>query len=253
MAKISNKFIVPKIPTGLDIAVFYTEAAIFSTGITAAKVLAKSQQLLKNSGNNNPFDKQGQGSDSIFPDAKPDGQGGFTIAQNWNGRMSSSLTGMPVMCSLRIVGTTYIALDGSTITIPDITFETVLITAKLGKNIEKTDVNSNFGSVKEWINQKDYEIEIRAIVTASAPVNDDIETANQDGVYPLYNMEAIMTALNAPISLQVECWYLNKLFNIKYIVIEDGVQINQVEGEYEMQRLVIPALSDFPLIITVSA
>ena len=245
------KFIIPKVGIPYGIAYFYAESALFSTGILAAEALQNSQRLLKASGSDSNFEPQGSGQNQIFPDAKPDGKGGFTIAQNWNGHMSSSLSGMPVMCYFRIIGTTYTAIDGSTITVPDITFETVIITCKLGKNIEKTEVNSDFGSVKEFINRKDVEIEIRAIVTASAPVNGNIENVNQDGVYPMSNMEAIMIALNASISLNIDCRYL-KMLGVDYIVIEDGVQINQVEGEYEMQRLIIPCISDNPLVITLA-
>lgn len=231
---------------------------LFGTGIKAAELNQRVSKDVRELNNKDLF--AGANPDSIYsdnpnpviPDANPDGKGGFNKTTSWGGYMSSSLNGMPVMCRLKIVGTTYTALDGSQITIPDIIFETVIITLRQGKNIEKTDVNRSTGSVKEYIGRKDWSIEIRAIITASAPVNSEIQKRSQDGVYPIENMEAIMIMLDAPISLKVECWYLNKIAGIEYITIDDGTAIEQIEGEYEMQRLVIPALSDFPLIITIA-
>lgn len=231
---------------------------LYGTGIKAAELNQKVSKDVRELNNKDLF--AGANPESIYsdnptpviPDANPDGNGGFTKTTGWGGYMSSSLNGMPVMCRLKIVGTTYTALDGSQITIPDIIFETVIITLRQGKNVEKTSVNSNFGTVKEYIGRNDWQIEIRAVITASAPVNQDIQKRAQDGVYPIENMEAIMIMLNAPISLKVECWFLNKIAGIEYITIEDGTSIEQIEGEYEMQRLVIPALSDYPLIITIA-
>ena len=184
----------------------------------------------------------------------PDYDGSNTppAGSSWGGRMSSSLTGMPVLCPITFVGASYTATNGQVITIPTITFETVLISLKGGKNIEKTDIaGRDNGSVKEYIGRKDWQIDIRAVIVANANVSDGMQTYLSEGKYPEENMEQIDFLLNANISIKVICPYLNKR-GINYITIDDGYDISQVEGEWEMQRIVIPCISDNPLIIKVA-
>lgn len=197
------------------------------------------------------------GSRIYEPDAISDGKGGYKPSSTafWNGRLSSS-TNQPVMTSLTFVGTTYVALSGKVITIPTITFEMVMVSIKGGRNIEKTDITGNdFGSVKEYISKKDYQIEIRAIIVASQNVTEGLIPYYQNGKYPEENMEQIDILLNAPIAIQVVCPYINKRCSggqPTYLVIGDDYDINQVDGEYEIQRLTIPCLTDNPLVIKVA-
>lgn len=193
------------------------------------------------------------------PDATADGRGGYSpspIGNFWDGRLSS-VTGLPVMTAITFIGTTYTALNGQQITIPDITFEMVMITMKQGKNIEKTEITGrDTGSVKEYIGRKDWDIQITAIVTASQNVNSDMDLfVQQTGRYPEENMEFIDLLLNAPIAIKILCPYIQKRVNSggdTWLVIEDGVTINQVEGEYEAQKIIIPCVTDFPLLIQVA-
>jgi hypothetical protein len=183
------------------------------------------------------------------PDAMPDGNGGFIKSSFWNGSMSSALSGMPVMCNLEFIGGTYTDLQGKDIEIPDVNFETVILTVVPNKNIAKTSIfGRDKGTVKEYIGMGDYDVEIRAVITADAPVNDTIERKNQDGVYPRDNMAAIVKLIQAPIALPVECWFLRQ-FNITHLVIEPGTLIQQIPGEYTQQRIIMPCVSDYPLII----
>jgi len=188
------------------------------------------------------------------PDAIPDGLGGYSASPSgfWTKRLSQ-VTGLPVMTAITFVGTTYTSTSGNQITIPTITFEMVLIKINKGRNIEKTDITGrDTGSVKEYISAKDFIVEINAIVTASQNVSDGMSLYYQTGKYPEENMEQIDFLLNAPIAIEVICPYLNRR-GINYLVIDDGVQINQIEGEYEAQRLTIPCLSDNPLILQVNS
>lgn len=190
------------------------------------------------------------------PDATPDGKGGYKPSTTgyWQPQFSQS-TGMPVMSAITFVGTSYTGLDGSVITIPTITFEMVIISMKKGRNIEKTSITGrDSGSVKEYISANDWEIEIRAIVSASQNVVQDgsMDVFYQEGKYPEENMEKIDLLLNAHIAIKVICPYINKR-GVNYLVIDDGVRIDQIEGEYEIQRLNIPCLSDSPLIISVAS
>lgn len=186
------------------------------------------------------------------PDALPNEQGGYDKTATWDGHMASSLVGMPVLCYLKIVGGDYRDLQGNVITVPEIIFETVVITLTMNKNIVKTQPSGrDSGSIKEYIGLDDWDIEIRTIITADAPVNSNIQKKNQDGVFPRDNMNTIYSVLSAPIALQVECWFLN-MFDINYIVIDKGITIQIVENDYSAQRLIIPAVSDNPLIISIA-
>lgn len=190
-------------------------------------------------------------SQNFNPDAIKNPNGGYSATSSWDGYMASSLVGMPVMCYLKLKGGSYTDTQGDIITFPDIIFETVIITLSMKRYIKKTRITGrNTGSVKEYVSQGDWEIDIRAVITSDAPVNEFVAKKNQTGVYPRENMHQIWQMLQAPIAIPVECWFL-QLFDINYIVIEDGVRIEQTEGGYSVQRIVIPALSDHPLIISV--
>lgn len=187
------------------------------------------------------------------PDAIPNGRGGYEQSSTgyWTKRLSA-ITGLPVMSAITFVGTTYLSLNGQQVTIPTITFEMVIITMKKGRNIEKTDITGrDTGSVKEWIGMKDWTIEIRAVILASQNVSELMTDYYQEGKYPEENMEMIDLLINAPIAIKVLCPYMNRR-GVNYLVIDDDVQISQVEGEYEAQRLVIPCVSDNPLYIQVA-
>lgn len=225
---------------------------MYGVGISQAMLEQASQnfrQFGKNAIYNTAIGSLVSRSPQYSPDAYPDGKGGYVPNQNWDGYMSSSLIGMPVMCYCKFVGGTYTDIRGNSVTIPDIIFETVVMTVRMGKSIAKTDMLSpSNGTVKEFIGQGDWQVEIRAIITSDAPVNSNVTRVHQDGVYPRSNMAEIYKLLKAPIAVPVQCWYLNQV-DINYLVIEDGAQFEQIEGEYSTQRLYLPCVSDNPLII----
>lgn len=225
-------------------------SAIYGVGIRLAE---ENQENSKNRLNQYSEDVvSNYSSESTYdPDATPDGNGGYSPNSRWSGELSS-VFGLPVMCYLKIIGGTYIDLQGNEQEIPDIIFETVVMTVTMNKETKKTQITGrNTGSIKEYIGLGDWDVEIRVIISADAPVNENVIKRNQEGVYPRDNMAEIMKALRAPIALPVECWYLDQ-FGIKYLCIEPGVQIQQIEGEYSNQRLVIPACSDNPLVIKIA-
>ena len=255
---IDEQFIIPQIvipkpqqfnvdgggimPTVMSNAKNQIMGLMFGIGIKAAKIV---DEFTFGKFNDSGFERQVNG---YTPDVDYADNGGVA----YDGAMSSVFADMPVMCHLTLLGNTYTALDGSQITFPTIDFETVLISLKLNKTIEKTKIFGRSGSVKESICMDDWDVEIRAIITANAPVSKGLPVAsNPIGVYPYSNMEAIMKMLKAPVAIKTDCWFLNHLAEIEYIVIE-SVQIEQIEGGYSEQRLVISACSDTPLIINLN-
>lgn len=238
-----------------NIAGFNTLSKFYGVKIGA---LVKKQDAEKENRKNNDINYYPDLDDNeqwlpFEPDAKPNQNGGYDKTPSWNGKMSSSLSGMPVLSYIKFIGGDYTDLQGNTVTIPDITFETVVISAQMNKDIKKTKITGrDTGTVKEINGMNDWSIEIRAIITADAPVNSGVTKKNPIGVYPRENIAEIWQMLKAPIAIPIECWFLQQ-FDINYICIEEGVRVEQIEGEYNMQRLVIPCSSDNPLIITVGA
>lgn len=185
------------------------------------------------------------------PDAIPNGKGGYDKSSRWDGYMSSSLSGIPVMSYVKFVGGTYLDLQGRTITIPDIIFETCVISITYSKRIIRSEIaGRDEGDVLEYIGRGNHQVEIRAIITSDAPVNSSVQKRIQNGVYPRDNMLEIFRLLDAPIALPVESWYLQQA-GINYLVIEDGAVIEQTEGEYSQQRIILPCTSDNPLVINI--
>jgi hypothetical protein len=217
--------------------------AIYGIGVRAAE-----KRLQANSGNKQDYDVTGS-FDNYSPDAQPDGLGGYKKSDRYDGYMASSLLGMPVMCHVDFKGGNYVDFQGNAVTLPDVTFETVLISVNIRRNNVRTPIRGRAtGDVTELSSMGNFDVELRVIVTADAPVNPTINKMNQIGVYPRDNMEAINQILLSPVSIPVECWYLQQ-FGINFLMIDDGISIEQIEGEYTMQRITIPCYSDSPLIV----
>src|SRR5690606_28600366 len=107
-----------------------------------------------------------------------------------------------VMSYVKFNTVDYLTLDGKTVNIPEVIFETVLISVTFNKNIKQTTITGrDTGSVKEYIGLGDFDVELRVIVTSDAPVNSSITKRHQDGVYPRENMEAITKMMLAPIAI----------------------------------------------------
>ena len=257
-----NDIVIPPPTGGIQAFGLFTKLAtgFLQAGVISNLSLGEEQQLQSSITDNNVTNlisntrSLANGNIKIFsPDAVPDGKGGYKPSSSnyWNG-MLSSMTNAPVMSAITFYGTTYTALNGQQITIPQITFEMCLIKMKKGKNIEKTNITGrDTGSVKEYIGAKDWDITLNVIVTAAQNVSEGMQSFYQIGKYPEENMEKIDLLLNAPISIQVYCPYLNNR-GINYLVIDDGVEISQSEGDYEAQHISIPCCSDNPLIIQVA-
>lgn len=102
------------------------------------------------------------------------------------------------------------------------------------KNIIKTNIQgSNKGSIKEFINDGDYSINIKGIINGL------------NGVYPSYAVDDLIQYLIQPKELEIICPFLNELFGITYIVVEN-YSFPQNEGGYSYQVFEINAISEIP-------
>jgi Domain of unknown function (DUF6046) len=149
---------------------------------------------------------------------------------------ATSTLGTPVMCAITFEEGNYMGFDGNNYYFPEETLETVLITVTQAKNIVTTAIQGRDGTVKEYIGMGDWQVQINATITSGT--ND---------VYPKGRIANIMNMLNAPIAINVVCWYLQQ-FNINSLVIEH-ISAPQKPGSYAQQQLLLSCVSDTPFTI----
>lgn len=144
-----------------------------------------------------------------------------------------SRLGTPVFSNLDITGFSYTDNSGKQIDVPSINFDTVLFTVNQQKNIITTDLQGRNSSVKEYISDKDFQIEIMGVLNA--------ENRN----FPLEELQDLIALLKAPVSFKINSWYLD-LFGISNLVVM-SYDIGQQEGMYSNQSFSMSCLSDVPI------
>lgn len=144
-----------------------------------------------------------------------------------------SKLGTPVFSNLDIAGFSYTDQSGKKATVPDIKFETVLFVVNQQKEMLKTVVQGRNTSVKEYICDGDYAVQIMGVLTAD----------NRN--FPMQDTSDLISLLKAPLAFKVNSWYLD-LFGINNLVVE-SYQIGQEEGGYCYQKFNIQCLSDSPI------
>ena len=145
----------------------------------------------------------------------------------------SKMLGNPVFSNLSIDGGQYTDNNGVLITYNPINIDTVLFNVSQNKNIIVTPVQGQAGSVKEYISDQDYTINLVGVLTAP------------NGQYPFQDMGDLVKILQAPVPLVVNSWYL-QLFGVYNIVIT-GYDLGMRPGFYSQQAFSINAISDKPV------
>lgn len=122
---------------------------------------------------------------------------------------------------------------GGTVTLDaPFTFPTALIEVNQTKNIVKTPIAGTDGTVKEYMSEGDYVINLRGVIVG--------EIASQRPDITLIN--SLVAYLKAPLSLPISCNFLNELL-ITNIVIE-SYKLGQREGARNVIDIEINMLSD---------
>lgn len=127
----------------------------------------------------------------------------------------------------------YIDLNGNQIPYEPLTLDLVLLTVSNDKNIIKTVIQGRNGTVKEYISDGDYQIELKGIIS------------NKDNVYPKETIQKLINILKIPSEIPVISDYL-QLFGINYVVIVPS-NFPQIEGFRNQQEFTITMLSDEPI------
>ena len=161
--------------------------------------------------------------DINYPDQEDEDTVGFTIGADDNADIS--ILGTPVWANLKL------RIDGDD---PGLYFDTVLLTISQSKTIIKTSIQGRNGTVKEYINDGDYIVNIKGLLHTSAP-----------DVYPLEQVNDLVRLLKASRPLEVISDYL-RLLEIDLLVVED-YQLMQREGFTNTQLFEINAVSDLSI------
>ena len=118
--------------------------------------------------------------------------------------------------------------------------DTALFTVTQTKNIIKTAISGADGSIKEYISDGDYIINIKGIITG------------ENGVYPFYEVQNLLEFLKLKQNLYISSNYLNDLFGVVSVVI-DNFEFPQDEGGISFQKFNINCLSDNPVVLNLTS
>ncbi len=111
-------------------------------------------------------------------------------------------------------------------------FETALITVNQTKNIVKTAIAGQNGTVKEFMSEGDFVINLKGVIVG--------DTANQRP--NITTLNSLVAYLKAPVSLPVSCNFLNEWL-ITSVAIE-SYSVGQREGARNIIDVEINMLSD---------
>jgi hypothetical protein len=120
--------------------------------------------------------------------------------------------------------------------------EGVIIEANLARTVVTTQVSGyNGGTIKEFINNGDWNITIRGFVSS-----------NYADVYPEEDTRLLQLYSKAPVSLEVTSRFLNTCLDVNNIVIT-GINLFQQQGLRNIQYFEMTCLSDTPFTIPKNA
>lgn len=148
----------------------------------------------------------------------------------------TSMLNTPVIDNLVFQAGSYIPL-GQTDPVPydELRIDAVIIEVIQNKNIVKTSIQGRNTTVKEYISDGDFKINIRGIIQS--------RDVNEQRKYPLALMKNFYKILKAQRSLVISSTFLVEVFGITDIVIE-SYNVPQVEGLRNQQPFSINAVSD---------
>jgi hypothetical protein len=157
-----------------------------------------------------------------------------------------SYLGTPVFSNLVIPAGQYKTDEGVLIDFEGIRLDTVLFDITLPKNIVKTAINGQNGTVKQFIGLLDYEINVQGIITggSSQTESGDFTTFMSLGA-PEEEVRKLNAILKVPQEIEVVSEFLD-FFDISTVVVEGG-RIAQKEGSRDVLYLNMGLLSDTPI------
>jgi hypothetical protein len=119
-------------------------------------------------------------------------------------------------------------------------FETALIDVNQTKNIVKTSIAGQNGTVKEYMSEGDFVINLKGVIVG--------ETANQRPT--LQVLESLVAYLKCPVALPISCSFLDQWL-INSIVVE-SYKLSQREGARNIIDIEINMISDSAIELSTS-
>lgn len=152
-----------------------------------------------------------------------------------DGNNITSYLGTPVFSNLEFVGGSYKNLQGEQISYDDLRVDTVLFNVNQSRNIVTTQIQGRNGTIKEYISDGDFDIQINGILV------------NPDGnKYPTEDVQTLMDILKAQSTIGVASQFLNDVFGVTDVVVT-SYSFPQPEGFQNMQPFSINCLSNDPI------
>ena len=154
----------------------------------------------------------------------------FRQAQGTN----QNFFGSQVISNLEIEPFKYEELNGTPVSVlKGLKVDAVIMTVTQTKNIITTPVQGRNGTVKEYISDGDYSIDIEGIL------------ASKDNEYPTEEVKALIRILKAPVPIKMTSKFLSYL-GITDVVITN-YNLPQQRGFENTQPFNITGISDVPL------
>jgi hypothetical protein len=146
---------------------------------------------------------------------------------------SLSLFGLPVFDVLDFDQLKYTTADNKNITVEALSMATVLIDVTQTKNIVTTPIQGRNGTVKEYISDGDYAINIKGVLVG-----------NGNEVRPEDKLGVLLGFCQAPVPINVASNILAS-FGI-YTIVIDSYTFNQMEGQRNVIPFELNCLSETP-------
>jgi len=133
--------------------------------------------------------------------------------------------------------------------LPRIQIPTVLFTINQKKNIISTSVQGRNGTVKEYISDGDFNINVKGVLVGDNGKYPKLGFASTS-LGGVSSVDYLISLFQINKALEVNSWFL-KQFNIYSIVITD-YNFPQNEGEYSVQPFEFNAISDVPFELNIT-
>ncbi len=143
----------------------------------------------------------------------------------------------PVFSNFNVQSGSY-TKNGQNFSFDEIKIDLALFQVQYAKNIVTTPMQGRDGTVKEYISDADYIINIAGLLVAP------------NNTFPLDEFVSLINVLKAPVPLKVNSWYLQK-FGIYNIVVTNA-EFSQQPGKFSQQAFNITALSDAPVELNIT-
>jgi hypothetical protein len=149
----------------------------------------------------------------------------------------SSSIGNPVFSNFNVQAGSY-TKNGQNFSFDEIKIDVALFEVNYPKNIITTPIQGRDGTVKEYISDGDFQVNIRGILFAP------------NNTFPLDDFVALIKVAKAPVPLKINSWYLEK-FGIYNLVVTEA-SFRQEPGKFSQQFFEISAISDTPIELNIS-